>query len=295
MRLIVSIRRALLAIASALTLSGCIAGITAGELTPANDSPDGLRYFLPATYFVVEQTAQGQWDAHLQAVVDRSREFYVQPYAYLASGKTTVEFHPDGTLKSFRLESDSTAVPEAAINAVKDIQLKREELKREEIARRASAGFTAKDKQVMSRGDEGAGDRPVFIYKLDGDKLTGVGAPPQATVTFAVAKAEPPGLPINLDPKALSMEQTDAGRSVAIGLSGIQLTKEEATKRLCFYRQVDEGHLREVEPGRRDGLISDGLLPTGARPGGRLVLTADMLWDIRAVGLRGSDGLCRPS
>lgn len=291
MAVIVALRRVLLAVVISGFTSGCIAGIDSGEVKKGS-SPAGLRYFLPATYFVVEQTAEGQWDAKLQSAVDRSREYYVQPYAYLASGKTTVEFHPDGTLKSFRLESDSTAVPEAAITAIKDIQLQREQLKREEIDRRAQAGFTAKEKQVMTQGErDRMGDRAVFIYKLEGDKLTG-GPPAPATVTFAVPKAEAPNVPIALGGQ-LSIQSVD--KRVLVGLTGEQLTKDAAPKRLCFYRQVAAGQLVEVDNNRLAGLIEDGLSGSGSTMGGRLSFSSVELWDVQAIGLRGADGTCRPS
>src|SRR5690349_8485967 len=113
-------------------LSGCVAGIHAGEVTKGQ-SPDGLRYFLPSRYLVIQQTGDGQWDASIQSAVDRSREYYVQPFAILSSGAATVEFNDDGTIKSFKLVGDATAVPAAAIDAAKQIELEREKLLQEEI------------------------------------------------------------------------------------------------------------------------------------------------------------------
>jgi hypothetical protein len=268
--------------------SGCIAGIRAGEVPknrPAGATTEGLRYFLPAQYFVIEQIADGQWDARFQSVVDRSHEYYVQPYAYLSSGKARVEFNDDGTLKSFRLEADATAVPDAAITAIKDVQLKREELKRAELDARAKAGagFTA-TKPLMSKAE---GSRAVFLYRVVGDELKGQTPDHAPTIQFANTRPSPPSrdLPRALDSNLLvEPGDVDEKIEIAVGIKGVQLTKELAIQRLRF------GQL-EQSPGRAPSFQAatpdrqKAIVNSAQERAGRLVFKRGDLWDVDAIGI----------
>lgn len=128
---------------TASLLSGCYAGIRAGEVETGTKSVEGLRYFLPAPYLIVEKTAKGQVDASIQYLADRSRVFYVDPIVVLASQKAEIELNPDGTLKSFKLEQDATPVSTAVVEGVRDVAVKKLDLEKtaaEERAKRAASG-----------------------------------------------------------------------------------------------------------------------------------------------------------
>jgi hypothetical protein len=117
-------------LATALTSGGCMTRVTAREVT-SDDDDHGLRYFLPAPYLVIREGPNKHWDAEIKMGVDRSREFYVQPNAVFAAANTEITFNDDGTLKSFKLNGDSTTVPAAVVAALKDIELEKLRLQKE--------------------------------------------------------------------------------------------------------------------------------------------------------------------
>jgi hypothetical protein len=183
----------LLSAALCATATGCYSGITAVETSTGNEP--GLRYFLPTPYLIVEELENNQWDARIELLVDRSREFTVQPYAVLAKSTADVEFHPDGTLKKFTLDQDTTEVPEAVVSALKELQLKRLEIEKDVLEKKAEKA--KKD----SGGDAGrpvnrAGGRSVRIFKIAGEKLV-----PTNGATAEVLLTQSAG-PVDSDPAA---------------------------------------------------------------------------------------------
>ena len=264
-----------------LLSGGCIAGIRAGEVGHNNQDQKGLRYFLPAPYFVIEETKDGRWNAQIQNVADRKHEYYVQPYVYLGSGKATVLFHDDGTLKSFKLVADTTTIPSEVITAAKEITLEREKLKREEIeAKKAKTSAAFEGQQIEKKDQE---SHSVFVYRIVGDKLD----PPDSgkSEVARVVFEKPAPAPMAPIPKALSSELdigrggTDPKQEIVVGIKGIQLTKESGGASLRFF--VDEQGRHEVSDERKKAII--GSTTEGA---GRLGFRLQELWDIRAIGRR---------
>jgi len=173
---------------TAFGVGGCYAGIKAYEVTNEADAP-GLRYFLTTPYLIIEEQPNDRWTARLELGVDRSREFAVQPYTILAKSTATVDFHEDGTLKSFKLEQDTTKIPEAVVNALKDIQLKRIELEKAALDRRLkeaeAEGEAAKGKAALLRegavaAEVGAETRKVYIFRVAGTRAIAMDAVPAA-------------------------------------------------------------------------------------------------------------------
>lgn len=158
--------------------SGCQTSIVAKEATGANADADGLRYFLPAPYLIVEEIGDSKWDAHLELGVDRSREFYIQPKAVFAKGNTVISFNDDGTLKSFKLDADSTAVPSAVVAAAKDVKLKQLELEQAAL----DAAQKKKDDAKAKKDTKAAslnlkpvvGKRAFAIYRVKGEEIVGL-------------------------------------------------------------------------------------------------------------------------
>ena len=193
-------RTAVLILAAAAASWGCYAGVNAREATvsPAprevlgegtkQDPPPGLRYFLTAPYLIIEEQPQGRWAARLELGVDRSREFAVQPYAILASSTATILFHTNGTLKSFKLEQDTTKIPEAVVDALKAVQLKRIELEQAALDRQLKEA--EEGKAALLR--DGAAppvdpeDRRVLVYRVVGSEVS----PMRVDARVKVPKAE---------------------------------------------------------------------------------------------------------
>lgn len=103
--------------------TGCATWITARE-AGHDDDADGLRYFLAVPYLMVQQGQDGKWDASLQTLVDRKREFTIQPHNLLGKNKTEITFNDDGTLKTFALTQDTTAVSDALVTALGTVAAK---------------------------------------------------------------------------------------------------------------------------------------------------------------------------
>lgn len=166
-----------------LLTSGCYAGIRAyedcvnKEVPPScQDAPAGLRYFLSVPYLIIEERPNNQWSARVELVVDRSREFTLQPYAFLAKSTATVQFNPDGTLKSFQLDQDTTDIPEAVLNGLKEVQLKRLELEKAALDKRV-ADAEAAAKATEKPGAAGKGvvlqgaERKAYMLRIEGDTV----------------------------------------------------------------------------------------------------------------------------
>jgi hypothetical protein len=149
-------------------VTGCYAGVRGGEAT--KDDVKGLRYFLAAPFLIIEEQPNDRWTARIELGADRSREFAIQPWTVLASSTANVEFHPDGTLKSFKLEQDTTKVPEAVVNALKDVQLKRIELEQADLERRLEEAKKT-DAKREGEGEVRGEARRVYVYKVHGTTL----------------------------------------------------------------------------------------------------------------------------
>ena len=178
-----------------LSGAGCVSGIKAGEVTSKDRDhpPDGLRYYMPARYLVIQQQADGKWDAAIQSVVDTSHEYYVQPYAIFASGAATAEFNDDGTLKSFKLVSKASDVPLAAVDALKGIELEREKLLQDALdALKKQAG--SKPPEAPPAGPPARQPperREVYMFRIEGDHLVGSGMGPIAKPVVVPAREQP--------------------------------------------------------------------------------------------------------
>ena len=224
---------------AASILSGCYAGVRGGEVVIGDGTSEkpGLRYYLTAPYFIVEQLPDQRWTARMELGVDRSRTYAIQPYTVLAASTATVEFNPDGTLKSFKLDQDTTKVPEAVVNALKDIQLKRLALEQsaldEKLTEAQKAGETKAAAGLLRPAPEGAPPeapapqemRRVFVYKVNGTQLQKPGATPTLSVPPTASTPEartglvrPPGssdLRLTVSGQKAVLEKGDDGLSQA--------------------------------------------------------------------------------
>jgi len=160
--------------ALAILATGCISGVRGGEVVTGQE--EGLRYFLAAPYLLVTQTGDGQWDARLELGVDRSREFALVPYNYLAMNHAVVEFNPDGTLKSFTLTEHSDDVPVAVIEALREVGIQASKLKQDEIQAERSQGASqqAKASAALTKEaeatPEGRVERQAYVFRIDGGR-----------------------------------------------------------------------------------------------------------------------------
>lgn len=215
--------------------------ITAKEVTAADADANGLRYFLPAPYLVIEQTADAKWDARMELGVDRSREFYIQPQAVFAKGNAVISFNDDGTLESFKLDADSTAVPSSVVAAAKDVELKRLELER--------AALDAAEKKKDEKGGAGAallnikGKRAFAVYRVKGEQVVGVPAQPATSVVEGYVSVDAAGGvrdpdAISTDPPALTARPSADGSKLVIKLADRNLTEADKAK-LHFFTSDD--------------------------------------------------------
>jgi hypothetical protein len=227
---------ALLSVIFALACGGCHTGIKAGEVTSATSDVKGLRYFLPTPCLVIEQTADAKWDARLELMVDRSREFYVQPEAVFAKGTATIAFNDDGTLKSFKLDADSTAVASDTLATMKDLELERLKLEKEALdAKKKTDGQTNANALINAK----PGKRMFAVYRIRGEEV--VGQPAYAGTPFlergislqaASGQPEPEGvsdIPTNLA-GVLTVKKAVSGSEYVIKHRDRNLTNADKAK-----------------------------------------------------------------
>jgi hypothetical protein len=101
-------------VAASATLSGC-AYMTAKQVSPSNaESIDGIPFFAPKAYLVVNGTGTSTI-----VVPDCSKEYRLQFGSVLAKHKAKVDFS-NGIITSIDSDQDSTAVPLALVQLVKD-------------------------------------------------------------------------------------------------------------------------------------------------------------------------------
>lgn len=202
MRPWMSSRRAVVVLA--VCLFGCLSGIKARQVTPAEPNADGLRYFLPAPYLVLSEDAKGQWSAKIELGVDRSREFALSPYNYFANTNASAVFETNGALKSFHLTSDSTKIPQALVDALKEVGLKQLELDEAAIDDEIKAGLEGDKKGVKPT----PGARQVLIYRIHGRELIPA---PAASIVFEASSntgGAPPSM-VEIQPPAGVTFQAD--------------------------------------------------------------------------------------
>ena len=105
---------------TALVLSGC-AGTTVKHVSQDKDhKASGIRYYEPAPFLLVYSDARGNLNSEVIIMPDLTRMRSIDPYAYLASNKTTLNF-TNGILTQGKTVVDETILPKGAFEAVKAI------------------------------------------------------------------------------------------------------------------------------------------------------------------------------
>jgi hypothetical protein len=158
----------------ALLLTGCVAGTRGGPIYPENTKAEGVRYFLPAMYLVVQQTPEGILSTSFEVLADSSQEYYVEPFIILAKQNVDITLNPDGTLQSFKLEQDGTPVSAAVVAAMKDISLKKLDLEQAAAEAKAKAGGKGASERPESRRSN------VWVFQVRGRTATRITAVPPA-------------------------------------------------------------------------------------------------------------------
>lgn len=224
---------------------GCISTITAHQVTD-DSNEDGLRYYLPAPYLIVEQATNGQWDASLQLGVDRSRSFTVDPKTYLATSTATVSFNTDGTLKSFSLSQDATTVSSAVVTALQTIGTKVIDAQAANTPKPGGTTTTPKAKE----GAADAAPEPApnsscvqaSVYRIAGTELIPVTPSP---LQFGFPTVSAGGSPAAAASAALKV-QVDPTGDYQIARSDGQAMTQEDVNRLTFF--ISEGAKRVPLP-----------------------------------------------
>jgi hypothetical protein len=103
---------------TAVLVSGC-AGL---DVTPVLSDKDeasarGFRYYQPAPFLLVYSDGKGGLISQIKFLPDTSRKMSVQPYAYLSSNESTLQFDA-GMLTQAAAVVDETVVPTAALDAL---------------------------------------------------------------------------------------------------------------------------------------------------------------------------------
>ena len=104
-----------------LTLSSC-AGINYGTITTDADESKakGLRYYDSSPYLLVQTDNQGGLTCDFLYLPDRTKKRYAQPYTFLSSNTTTLEFQR-AILTNSVSDTDSSAVPVAVVKALEQV------------------------------------------------------------------------------------------------------------------------------------------------------------------------------
>jgi|GEM_PF-4328860 len=186
--------------------SGC-SFVSSKQVEADSDEP-GLRYFLPAPILIIEELPDSRWTARLDVAVDSSREYTLQPYVIFGANNTDIAFNGDGTLKSFKLNQNTTTVSEALVTALKDIEIKRFEIEKalldDQLKALAEGAQAATDTNAM---DNNTSDiRRAFVYRINGDNLV-----QDDSITALVISPKPPPKPAG--------QGNSAGRSGAASMA----------------------------------------------------------------------------
>jgi len=155
-------------VCASAAISGCYTGIHSQQLTGETDDVKGLRYYLPAPLLVVDEIAPGKYDARVEFSIDRSKVFSVQPTQYMATSSATIEFNDDGTVKSFQLDQDSSDIPAAFVEGLRDLELKKLELEKAALDEAKKNAESGKPKSAARAAAAAAGGREVCVYRIDG-------------------------------------------------------------------------------------------------------------------------------
>ena len=108
-----------IAVLLASTLSAC-AGL---NVTPIGTSAEldktahGFRYYQPAPFLFVHSDGKGGLTSQIKFLPDTTQKMSVQPYAYLASNESTLQFDA-GMLTQAAAVVDETVVPAAALDSL---------------------------------------------------------------------------------------------------------------------------------------------------------------------------------
>jgi hypothetical protein len=108
-----------------LTLCTMIAGCAGVSYrTIGSESEDekarGLRYYDSSPYLLVQTDNQGGLTSELVYLPDLNKKRHAQPFAFLASNTTTLEFQK-GILTNNSSDTDATAVPVAVIKSLEQV------------------------------------------------------------------------------------------------------------------------------------------------------------------------------
>lgn len=115
--------RTILFLVVSLLLNAC-AGMTVTKVASADEDKDarGVRYYGTSPYLLVHTDSDGGIVADLKYLPDLKKKMSAQPYNYLASNATTLQFDR-GVLTGSSVEVDQTVVPAAAISVLKDLAI----------------------------------------------------------------------------------------------------------------------------------------------------------------------------
>jgi len=240
----------------ALLLTGCVAGTRGGPIYSNNAKAQGIRYFLPAMYLVVQQAPEGTLSTSFEVLADSSQGYYVEPFIVLAKQNVDITLNPDGTLQSFKLEQDGTPVSAAVVTALKDISLKKLEL--EQAAAEAKAGATSASAR-SERDLESTRRSKIWVFQVSGSTATRITAAPPSVVVppkppspggsgpsgaiegkFTVTiGGDAAGAP-KADPK-LSVDKDAVQRRYVVAYRGYSFSPEDVTSGRVAVRNVKPG------------------------------------------------------
>src|SRR5262249_5006439 len=146
-----------------LLLAAC-SGVTFERVSDSNPSPNGIRYFRPATYLLVKpdyekQSATLQW----VTIPDTSTAFTATPYAFMATNTTELEF-TKGLLTKMDSDTASSAAPKAAIKALDEI-VQASIMTAISAAKASAAGFTVTRKEPLAATVQPS--QAIFLFKIE--------------------------------------------------------------------------------------------------------------------------------
>lgn len=148
-------------LAAALVLQPACAGISFKRA--ADPKTNGIRYYRPATYFLVQPDyAKGQASVTTFHGPDTCQLFAAKPYAFLATNTSKIEF-TGGMLSTVSTDSDATAIPRAVIQATAAVSKELLEIAAKGAKLSAmGAALVAEDKTAA-----GVSRPPIFLFVSD--------------------------------------------------------------------------------------------------------------------------------
>lgn len=133
-------------------LASC-AGVTVQNQKSDPEKDKGIRYYEPAAFILVYTDSKGGLNSELIWLPDTSQVRTLRPYAVAAKNNATFQFD-HGVLTQAKSEIDTTAIPKAALAALKTTALAR-----------VSAAMNV----LYDRGDEGLPAPQLFRIETDTD------------------------------------------------------------------------------------------------------------------------------